>query len=389
MKPTDILLLWIAGLGLLLRIAVVLLLPDQNFPDAAVYERAGRELMSGGLMDNHVYMPLFPLWTWLTGGGLTLKLADAAVSAATVWLIGRLALDVFKDERAALIAALAAAVYPHFLFYAASRLTETLHLFVLCLCFLAFYRGRQGWGAFLLALSLLIKPSLELLAPVLVAAFSLIVHREGWRKALKRLAVYGCFYLALMTPWWAHNYAKYGQFVRLTLADGIVLYSGNNPLNESGGGVRSEHTVDMDLSLFSHVDDPVARNDAMKRAAFDYIRSDPWRFVEMAGVKFVRFWRLWPYAPDYEKPHLIAASLASYGVMLAACLGFLARFGWAFRREILPMLLLAGFLTAVHMATIGSVRYRLPLEPFILILGSVFLARLPVVERLTRRLFPA
>ena len=44
-------------------------------------------------------------------------------------------------------------------------------------------------------------------------------------------------YVALMTPWWAYNYARYGQFVRLNLAGGIVLYTGNNPLNVSGGGV--------------------------------------------------------------------------------------------------------------------------------------------------------
>jgi hypothetical protein len=39
-------------------------------------------------------------------------------------------------------------------------------------------------------------------------------------------------------------------------------------------------------------------------------------------------------------------------------------------RALSPIFLLVGFLTAVHMVTIGSIRYRLPLEPFLLVIAA-------------------
>ena len=59
-----------------------------------------------------------------------------------------------------------------------------------------------------------------------------------------------------MTPWWVHQYEKYGEFVRLNLGDGIVLFSGNNPANTTGGGVgRYSGKSDMDLSQFYNIKD--------------------------------------------------------------------------------------------------------------------------------------
>ncbi len=60
---------------------------------------------------------------------------------------------------------------------------------------------------------------------------------------MKRFCDYLFVYAALMAPWWAYNYARYGQFVRLNLAGGMVLYTGNNPLNISGGGVDAGRTL--------------------------------------------------------------------------------------------------------------------------------------------------
>jgi hypothetical protein len=45
-------------------------------------------------------------------------------------------------------------------------------------------------------------------------------------------------------------------------------------------------------------------------------------------------------------------------------------------RPLLPIVLFAAYLTAVHMITIGSIRYRFPLEPFLIVLGSFTIARL-------------
>ena len=51
--------------------------------------------------------------------------------------------------------------------------------------------------------------------------------------------------------------------------------------------------------------------------------------------------------------------------------------------KLLPIVLFIGYLTAVHMITIGSLRYRFPMEPFLAILAGLPLAWI------ARRLFGA
>lgn len=371
--------------GLVARLVVLAVLPDQNFPDANAYATMGRELFSLGQARTHSeYMPLYPIWTFLTGGGIGLKLADIGLSVGAVGLVYGLALEIFADRRAARLAALAAAVYPFFLFYATSRLSENLFVFLLTGAFLLLFKERVGWACLCLVLSILTRPAIDLLAPILVLAFAIVVHRHNWVVGGRRLAVYGAIYVILMIPWWGHNYAKYNEFVRLNLGDGLVLYSGNNPLNRSGGGVNYTANEegygvvpnDIDYSIVDGIDDPVERNRVMKAAAIAFMKNNPGRVVELAGIKFLRFWRLWPYAPGYQSPWIIAASLLSYGVALLLCGIFAIRFARMWWRPLLPVGLFAAYLTAVHMVTIGSVRYRLPLEPFMIVIAAWTAVRL-------------
>ncbi len=361
-------------LGAAVRLLTLVLLPYQHLPDAKAYVDSGRELFATGTIVAHEYMPLYSIWAYLLGGETYLKLADIGLSLATIWLIWRLAGELFGDRRGALLAAFAAALWPHFIFYSVSGLTETAYAFLLVLAMLLLYRRNWWPGLALLALSVLVRPTLDLANPLLILVFVLIVHRGGLRQAAKRIGQYLAIYLVVMAPWWIHQGAKYDTFVRLNLGDGIVLYAGNNPMNRSGGGITG---VDTDISRFNRMyKDPVARNNAMKRAAFAFIRDNPGRFVKLAGRKFVRFWRLWPYAEAYQTPSIIVVSLLSYGVMLLATLVFLLGFARGRWRMLAPILLIAAYLSAVHMLTIGSIRYRLPLEPFLIIIGCTLVARL-------------
>ena len=141
--------------------------------------------------------------------------------------------------------------YPHFIFYSVSGLTEVFFTFLLLLYFLLFYKKRYLLAIIISILTLLVKPTFDFLNPVLIILFVGFVHASGWRKVIKYLSIYAIFYMLIMSPWWVHQYQKYGMFVRLNLGDGVVLYSGNNPLNMTGGGVgRPSGDSDMDLEQF-------------------------------------------------------------------------------------------------------------------------------------------
>jgi 4-amino-4-deoxy-L-arabinose transferase-like glycosyltransferase len=361
------------------RIVFFIVLPDQsvNLPDAATYRTAADDILRLQVIGISNVMPGYSLLIAMTGGSVIWQTAaDILLSVATVWLVARIVFEITKDELAALTAAAIWAVYPMAVFYAVVGLSETLFVFLLLLGFYFCYRGSFWIGSIALVLAILTRPLIELIAPLLVLIFALVVHRRGLRRGLLDLAKFAVVYLVLMAPWWAHNYARYGSFVRLNAGAGYVLYSGNNPMNQSGGGIGA---VDVDDSAFTAIADPFARDRAMQQAAFDYIRENPRRFVEAAAQKFLRLWRLWPYTPAYAHPAYVIGVAASFIPILAFGIGGLV---WGFGRYwryYLPMILFMLYTTAVHMVTIGSVRYRFPMEPML----AVFAA--PLIAAILRR----
>jgi hypothetical protein len=367
---------WLSGillLALVLRLLIFFLYPDQNFPDARAYRTMGYQIFNGEMISNHIYMPLYPIITYIAGSINTQILIDIFLSTAMVLAVYMLSMELFNNKIGALIAAFTTALYPHFIFYSLSGLTETSFTLMLLVSFLFFYKEKTLFAIFFLALAILIRPSLDLINPILVFIFSFFVFKLGYLQSLKRVSIYILIYVLLMSPWWIYQYDKYGEFVRLTLADGVVLYSGNNPMNITGGGVGNKSgRSDVDLRKFNNISDPIKRNDTMKQEAVKYIVDKPVHFIKMAAVKFARFWRLWPFTEHYQQWYIVASSLLSYGVVLALSIGFVFRNAQENFIKLLPIFALITYLTLVHMVTIGSIRYRLPLEPFLIIFASHF-----------------
>jgi 4-amino-4-deoxy-L-arabinose transferase-like glycosyltransferase len=367
-RPRAMVLLAMA-IAFAIRLAVAALLPDQTWPlpDSVGYREAALQLWHGFHIENSGIMPLYPALIFLTGKGWGQALFDIALSSLMVWLIYELTLIVFSDTRAALLAAFAATFYPHFIFFSVVGLTETLFITLLLSAYLCWYRGWFAFAALFAVLSILTRPVIDLLTPILIVYFALAIHRLPLLATLRQLGIYIAIYCVLMAPWWLHNYRAYHTFVRLNLGAGEALYSGNNPYNRTGG-------IDVDLGAhtveFQKIADPVDRDRALQRAALAHILENPRQFVEQAGLKFLRFWRLWPHTESYNGGLFVIASLLSFlpAVLLAAF--YLALRGYRDFRRIAPLLLLGGYLTAIHMILPGSIRYRLPIEPFLLVLAA-------------------
>ena len=360
-------LFWVLVIALLVRAVVLVLLPDQHFPDAGAYRSTGEKFRHLQLMTDNAIMPLYPLLVALTGGGWGQKLADMTLSLISVWLVYEIALRIYRDEAIALIAALFCAIWPHFAFFAAVGLTETLFTTLVLAAFLCLYDRRFFLASVFLVLGILTRPAIEILSPIIIVLFSIVIHRESYRLLGKRLFTFLVVYVVLMAPWWAHNYARYGTFVHLDLGGGMVLYTGNNPLNSSGGGVGGR---DVNLREIPNTGNPIQRDAEFRDAAVQYIMADPLHFIAMMPVKFARLWRPWPYTDEYQNVLIVAVSVISaVPIFLLGLMGLALTLRSHFRL-LLPCLAYVGYLTLVHVVTIGSVRYRVPLEPFVLIVAA-------------------
>lgn len=360
-------LLVILMLALALRVTAAFLLPDQHFSDAEGYREAAKSLWATGRIGSSVIMPLYPALVAIVGAGWGQLSFDIVLSTAMVALVYQLTLAIFPDRVAAALAALATAFYPYFIFYAVVGLTETLFIVLLLGAFLCWFRGWFTAAALLAVLSILTRPTIELLVPILILVFAIFIHRLPLKQALRHLAVFACIYGVLMSPWWLHNYRQYGTFVRLNAGSGLMFYSGNNPVNQSGGALDA----DSNRKQFAHIADPVARDRAMWAAGLAYVKENPGRFVELAGLRFVRFWRLWPYAQEYTSRLYVILSLLSFAPVLAFAIVFVARCRGREFILVSPILLLIAYFTSIHMVLGASIRYRLPLEPFLICFAAL------------------
>jgi len=130
------------------------------------------------------------------------------------------------------------------------------------------------------------------------------------------------------------------------------------------------------MQSIARTTDPVERDRNLRQAAVDYIRHNPSGFLACAGLKFLRFWCLWPCAESYSRVLFVIISFLSFTPVLLLATIYLILRGRRDLRLVGPFLLLGGYLTCVHMVVPGSIRYRIPLEPFLIVLAAAGLTEI-------------
>jgi len=371
----------------LVRLTLFILAPNIDAPDTASYLASGNALFATGQMSSPLYMPLYPIILHLAGyyGVIWLQIA---LSAATVFLVYEVTVAIWDDASAGIIAAALCAAHPLLCYYAVSRLTETLAIFLLMLGLRQLYRRDAVGGSISLVLMNLTRPSFDFILPILVMVSAFVTEPSAhFSHMLRRLVIFAATYAVLMTPWWLHNYERYGQFVRLDLADGPTLILENSASYERHG---FDWSVEPPWAPFSHISDPVARNDAMKHAAFDYIRQNPLTWFLGCFDRLRRFLLPWPdvlteRTTRFASPSAVQAVCAAIiipifiGAALAVCL-----FRKRWRMMSLALIPIV-YLTALHTAFYGLWRYRIPIDPLLITLaGGSFAALARSVAAATR-----
>ena len=356
--------------GFLLRLLALIAFPHIFLNDAHTYQLEGNLIVNHSTMRSDHCMPLYPLIAYFSGGEWKQSLLDIAFSTASIYLLYHLSYILFQKKTAALLAALMLAIYPYSIFYSIVKITESVFVFLLLLSYFWLYKKRYFLACIALSLLVLMRPSTDLLNPLLIATFVLVIHHESWKKAIGWVLAYIMIYAALLSPWWVFNYHRYHQFVRLSPATGLMLYVGNNPLNQTGGGI---HGKDANIRQFQHLDS-ITRDRMMTQLAIDYIKQNPWHIVKLDVKKFLRFWQPWPYAEKFKNSYTVLVSLFSYGIILMLNIIFIFKTLKKKWSLLSPILLLILYLTAVHTVTISSIRYRYPLEPFMIIFAAYTLS---------------
>ncbi|KPJ62542.1 MAG: hypothetical protein AMS15_03495 [Planctomycetes bacterium DG_23] len=385
----------ILALGLALRLIFISLLPaselflpgpladQKEFVAMAENVLAGRGIILGEGREI-ARMPLYALFLALSFGifgenFFYLRLWQALISMGSVGLVFLLAKRIFSRE-AGLVAALLAAIYPFFILFSGLVLNETLFIFFFLLEIYLLVRlketvqaGEEERGrsrTYFLAVAagvcagatVLIRGA-ALVFYVFVWAFSLLLARPK-KRILLAVGIHGVIFCATLFPWVWRNYEISGHFVPTTLRVGLSLYEGNSP-QATGAPILNILVIpDAARDL-----DEYEKDKFLRREATRYILEHPGRFLRLCGMKFIRFWNPVPNYPGFRRLLIIIGTAGSFlPVVFLALLGMgLERRDW---RKWFLVVSPVVYFTLLHMVFVGSLRYRVPVMPFLVVLAG-------------------
>lgn len=411
------------GLALALRVAWVLWVDRVGFPlnDALIYHAQGVSINDGD-----GFRPLYGGVSaqWPPGYGVVVagvyfvfgvhpvaaELANAVFGAITVVLL-MLLVERLLDRRTAIVAGLLLAVMPGPILWTDLILTETLYTMLLVGLFVVLAHGPlsrrrgasvqaaddgrvQGSWWWCIGVGVLIGCGASVRGEGLLWGLLPIVYfwrAVPWRTLVTRVAVIGVVACAVLVPWTVRNLIRMDAFIPVGTNAGHTLWSGHNP--SATGGQTYPPPEFFDQFTQTAPERELEAAAALRREAIDFMFSHPWRELELIPLKLIHLNRGDSYALDWVNavpgdsvPPISAINVERIGViadagyfgLLTLTLVGVGVLGRRFWRERTMRCIAATFLTALFLYGFmyyGNYRYRLPLEPLMIVVASSLLTR--------------
>ncbi len=316
-----------------------------------------------------------------------LRLVGIVCGTLAIWLAAWVARMLF-DPLAGVLAALLVALYPGAIAMSVFILSEApfvplmlLNLGWLIVALQAENGSRRMKYAALaglaFGLAILMRPS-WLMFPLFAAPIGLLFYEH--RK--QQLATYGtaaAVAVIVLSPWWVRNYMVVGKFVPTTLQVGSSLYDGISPM--ATGASDMSYVPGFKRALAEKeagIEGPLPGtfesrlDDSMKQASLGWARENPVKVIQLAGVKFWRYWTPLGNNPEVIGKLDIVTALGYLPIVLSGLLAVVlyARRTWVSFLLALPIF----YFCCLHMVFVSSIRYRQPPMLALAILSAGLLA---------------
>jgi 4-amino-4-deoxy-L-arabinose transferase-like glycosyltransferase len=343
-----------------------------------------QKVFHGRLVPSAGHPPLWELLlsgvSWLGGTSyIAHRLLGCALGAVTVVLIGMLGRRV-GGERAGLVAAALAAVYPVMIAADGSLMSEGLYSLLIAAALLLALRLRdrgdaRSAAALGVVVGLAALTRSEALALIALLVLPVALTRPAGRLRLAAVAVLAT--LLVIAPWSARNWAEFGRPVLISTNDGTLLAGANCDITYHGEDLGfwnieciSERSIDNE-----------ARQEARWRSeGLEYASGHAGRLPVVLVVRVLRTWDL--YQPRrmvrFAEGRWIRADQAGT-VVYFLLLPFAFAGGWLLRSRRDDLLLLLAPVALVLLLSLigyGIPRFRAPAEITIVVLAAVALTHL-------------
>lgn len=248
-------------------------------------------------------------------------------------------------------------------------------------------RDWVGYGL-LWGLTLMTNPTLASVLPFLLLWLAYRARKEH-RSWIALPTITLAVALLCCLPWTMRNYSVFHRFVPLRSVFGLQLWLGNNaqaqppwlgtlhPINDA---TERANYIEMGEINYMRV---------KKREAIVYIEAHPRREVSLFAERFVSIWSGGTATPlrDFERDDsswfryvLLFNILAAIGALGGILLLTFRRSMYAFPLAAFPIVF-----PCAYYATLALPRYRLPIDPIVLLLTAIALAGISPRSKLWRR----
>ena len=246
-------------------------------------------------------------------------------------------------------------------------------------------RRARGWCAYglLWGLALMTNAALLSLLPLLASWMAYRAWKEGRSWFAGPALALGVAALCCV-PWTIRNYTVFHAFVPFRSTLGLQLWMGNNAASKDvwlGEG----HPIHSSAERAKYVElGEIAYMQEKREEAIRYMLTHPSREAHLIGRRFIALWSGGTPNPlsDFFRYHslwfrsvLLFNILAAIGALLGIVVLIRRRNTYAFPVAVFPLVF-----PWAYYATLALPRYRLPIDPIVLLLAAVALQRL--VQRL-------
>lgn len=373
---------------------------DARLGDQFEYISLARNLLAGhGLQfvderfSDEVYAfraPGYPLFLAAAGGSVrAARVGQALLDTSTV-LAAFILARRWLSPVTSLVAALIVAFNPFLVYFSALILSETLFTALLMwgMVLLAWKRNFV-WGGLLLAASVLVRPSAIALPVVLGIAGVFVMHHADevpprWRWLRLPVGTTMILLTALaLLPWAVRNRIILGEWVILTTNGGITRYDGFHP--GATGASDQSFVAAPDLKYIQRLEDAptaspprkpeVLRDREFHALASQWIRTtwreDPRRLARLSAIKLARTWSPIPLSAEFgsRRSYRLIAMAYSIPTAILCVVGIVWGAGLP-RKAKFFLLVAALYFTVIHALSVGSLRYRVPVEPALAVIAA-------------------